>query len=72
MIDDVNNGQTVFYDFYTDEEKTQKPARANTGLFFFRGKPGAPFAIIAPGGGFSYVASVHEGSPYAAAISERG
>jgi hypothetical protein len=29
--------------------------------FFFRGKPGAPFAVIAPGGGFAYVASVHEG-----------
>jgi acetyl esterase/lipase len=72
MIDDVNSGQTVFYDFYTDEEKKQEPARSNTGLFFFRGKPGAPFAIIAPGGGFSYVASVHEGFPYAAAISELG
>jgi len=41
MIDDVNNGQTVFYHFYTDEEKKQEPARSNTGLFFFRGKPGA-------------------------------
>jgi len=31
---------------------------------FLRGKPGAPFAIIALGGGFAYVASVHEGFPY--------
>jgi acetyl esterase/lipase len=72
MSDDVNNGETVFYDFYTDEEKKQEPARSNTGLFFFRGKPGAPIAVIAPGGGFSYVASVHEGFPYAVAISLRG
>jgi hypothetical protein len=72
MIDAVNDGQTIFYDFYSNEEKKREPARANTGLFFFRGKPGAPFAVIAPGGGFSYVASVHEGFPYAAAISERG
>jgi acetyl esterase/lipase len=28
--------------------------------------------VIAPGGGFSYVASVHEGFPYAAAISREG
>jgi acetyl esterase/lipase len=72
MIDDVNNGKTVFYEFYTDVEKKQQPAKSNTGLFFFRGKPGAPFAVIAPGGGFSYVASVHEGFPYAVAISQRG
>lgn len=39
---------------------------------FFRGKPGAPFAVISPGGGFSYVASLHEGFPYAVAISKRG
>ena len=72
IIDDVNNGETVFYDFYTDEEKKREAAKANTGLFFFRGKPGAPFAVIAPGGGFSYVASVHEGFPYAVAISQQG
>jgi len=36
------------------------------------GKPGAPFAVISPGGGFSYVGSVHEGLPYAAAISKKG
>jgi acetyl esterase/lipase len=72
IIDDVNNGKTIFYEFYTDEDKKQQPAKANTGLFFFWGKPGAPFAVIAPGGGFSYVASVHEGFPYAVAISEQG
>ena len=72
MIDDAAAGRTVFYDFYTAAEKAAEPARRNTGLFFFRGKPGAPFAVIAPGGGFSYVASVHEGFPYAVEISERG
>ena len=41
-------------------------------MFFFRGKPGAPFAVIAPGGGFSYVGSVHEGFPYAVEISSKG
>jgi acetyl esterase/lipase len=41
-------------------------------LFFFRGRVGAPFAVICPGGGFSYVGSVHEGFPYAAEISGRG
>ena len=72
MIDDTSNGKTVFYDFYTGTQKQQQPSRDNAGLFFFRGRPGAPFAVISPGGGFSYVGSVHEGFPYAAAISKKG
>jgi acetyl esterase/lipase len=72
MIDDADGGQTVFYSFYSETQKKQQPEMANTGLFFFRGKPGAPFAVISPGGGFAYVGSVHEGFPYAQAISQKG
>lgn len=72
MIDDATAGRTVFHDVYTADEKEAEPSRRNTGLFFFRGKPGAPFAVIAPGGGFAYVASVHEGFPFAVEISKRG
>lgn len=72
MIDDATAGRTVFHDFSTAAEKKAEPARRNTGLFFFRGKPGAPFAVIAPGGGFAYVGSLHEGFPYAVEISSRG
>lgn len=72
MIDDVNAGKTVFHEFYTPADKQRDPSKAKTGLFFFRGKPGAPFAVIAPGGGFSYVGSVHEGFPYAMEISSKG
>ena len=55
MIDDAADGRTVFYRFYNDAQTQQQPAKGKTGLFFFRGRPGAPFAVIAPGGGFSYV-----------------
>ena len=72
MIDDVNDGRAVFYDFYAQREKSEDPTKSDTGLFFFRGRPGAPFAVVSPGGGFSYVGSVHEGFPYAAAISKQG
>lgn len=72
MIDDAGAGKSVFYRFYADADVQRDAARARTGLFFFRGRPGAPFAVIAPGGGFSYVASVHEGFPYAEAISQAG
>ena len=72
MIDDSSSGRTIFYDFYTTAEKGADPSLENTGLFFFRGKPGAPFAVIAPGGGFAYVGTVHEGFPYAVEISNQG
>lgn len=72
MIDDAAAGRVVFHDFYTTAEKEAEPSRRNAGLFHFRGNSGAPFAVIAPGGGFAYVGSVHEGFPYANEISERG
>ncbi len=72
MIDDAGDGRRVFYDFYTESQKRADASKRHAGLFFFRGKPGAPFAIIAPGGGFSYVGSVHEGFPYAVEINKRG
>jgi acetyl esterase/lipase len=72
MIDDASVGRTIFHDIYTTAQREAEPSRKDTGLFFFRGKPGAPFAIIAPGGGFEYVASLHEGFPYAVEISHRG
>ena len=72
MIDDASEGKIVFYDIYSQAQEQANPELAHTGLFFFRGKPGAPFAIIAPGGGFQYVGSLHEGFPYAAEIARSG
>jgi acetyl esterase/lipase len=72
MIDKANDGKTIFYDFYTEQEKQEDPTKESTGIFFFRGKSGAPFAIVCPGGGFSYVGSLHEGFPLAQRISELG
>lgn len=67
MIADIFAGQSVFYSFYADKRK-----RNETGLFYFRGKPGAPFAVICPGGGFAYVGSLHEGFPLAEVLSGKG
>ncbi|CAN7262337.1 alpha/beta hydrolase [Bosea sp. LjRoot9] len=72
LIDDADRGRQICFEIYTEDEKRAEPAKANAGLFFVRGELGAPFAIIAPGGGFAYVGSVHEGFPYAAAISQAG
>lgn len=72
LIDETIAGRTIFYDIYTDQQKQQDPAKRNTGLFFYRGNPGAPFAVVCPGGGFSYVGSLHEGFPLAQRIGELG
>lgn len=72
LVDDAGAGRRVFIDIYTPAEKERDPTKADTGLFFLRGRPGAPFAVIAPGGGFSYVATVHEGLPHALAINRHG
>jgi acetyl esterase/lipase len=72
MLEMSLEGETIFYDIYTEEEKQANPSRENTGLFFFRGEPGAPFAIVCAGGGWSYVGSIHESFPLAIELTEKG
>ena len=72
MLNETSNGTTIFYDIYSDEKKRSVSSKENTGLFFFRGKPGAPFAVICAGGGFSYVGSIHESFPLALELSKKG
>lgn len=72
MINEVTAGHAVFYDFYSEQQRQTDPDKKSTGLFYFRGKPDAPFAIICPGGGFSYVGSIHEGFPHALELSRKG
>lgn len=68
----VLDGQTVFYDIYTDAEKEADPAKKDTGLFFFKGTPGAPFAVCNAGGGFAYVGAMQDSFPHALELSKLG
>ena len=68
----ASNGETVFYDIYTDEEKAEDPAKEDTGLFFFKGTPGEKFAICNAGGGFAYVGAMQDSFPHALELSKRG
>ena len=68
----AEDGETVFYDIYSEEEKAADPAKEDTGLFFFRGDPGAKFAIVNAGGGFAYVGAMHDSFPHALELSKRG
>lgn len=62
MIDMRAEGQKLYHDL----------GRKDAGLFFFPGQRGKPFAIFCPGGGFSYVGSIHEGFPPALEMSRQG
>ena len=68
----AERGERIFYDIYTDEEKAADPSLEDTGLFFFRGNRGAPFAVTCAGGGFAYVAAMHDSFPHALELSKRG
>ena len=63
---------SVFLDIYTEEEKQANPQKRDTGLFFFRGNPGAPFALCNAGGAFAYVGAMHDSFPHALELSKLG
>lgn len=65
-------GERVFYDIYTDEEKAVDPVKKDTGLFFFKGRSGARFAVVNAGGGFAYVGAMHDSFPHALELSKKG
>ena len=68
----AEDGNQIFYDIYTDEEKAADPAKADTGLFFFRGNPGGKFAVLSSGMAFRYVGSIHDSFPQALELAKRG
>ena len=72
LLELSESGETLFYDIYTDVEKEEDISKENTGMFFFKGEEGAPFAIISAGGGFAYVGSIHESLPHALELSKNG
>lgn len=69
---DQQGQRQIFYPIYSQEEMAAHPSRRNTGLYFFKGKVGAPFAINNAGGGFYYVAGMQDSFPHALELSKRG
>lgn len=72
LVAEAEAGQQIFYPIYSDAEISADPSKADTGLFYFRGMKGAPFAIVNAGGGFAYVAALHDSFPQAEEISAHG
>ena len=72
MREKADAGEQIFYRIYTDEEIAADPWKADTGLFFFKGHPGAKTAICNAGGGFAYVGAMHDSLPHALELSKKG
>ncbi len=68
MLAQAESGKKIFYSIYPESD----PRSRDTGLFFFRGKPGAKFAICNAGGGFVFVGAMHDSFPHALEISKKG
>ena len=66
------DGKTIFYDIYTEDEQAADPDKADTGLFYFKGDPGAKFAICNAGGAFAYVGAMQDSFPHALKLSRKG
>lgn len=71
LYDEVKKRNQIFYPIYPKKRIKEKEELKDTGLFFFRDKKKAPFALILPGG-YSYKSLIHEGFPLALRISRAG
>lgn len=72
MREKADAGEQIFYRIYTDVEIAVDPWKADAGLFFFKGNPGAKVAICNAGGGFAYVGAMHDSFPHALELSKMG
>ena len=72
MIDDVNNGKTDLLRVLHRGREEGAADEVKHGPVLLSWEARSALCGHFPGGGFSYVGSVHEGFPYAVAISKQG
>lgn len=72
LAESAESGQQIFYPIYSEAEMNADPSKRDTGLFFFKGEPGAKFSIMNAGGGFAYVGTMHDSFPHALEVSKMG
>jgi hypothetical protein len=67
----VNDGNQVFYNIYTEEEMMKDASLKDVGIIYFRGDNNKPFTIHMAGG-WEYVGSIHDSMPQAYELSKLG
>ncbi len=68
----ADGGRPIYYSIYSQEEIADDPSKEYTGLFYFGGENGKPYAIMNAGGGFSYVGAMHDSFPHSLEASKHG
>lgn len=72
IVELVDAGEQFAYDFWDEAECIRDPTRRATKLFFFPGKPSAPFILVISGGGYQSVCHQMEGFPVAPELNDAG
>lgn len=71
-IDAAEAGMSEFISYYDAAAKAADPAKEDTGLLYYRTAENAPFALVAPGGGFTMLGVASSAYPYAKPLQEAG
>ncbi len=72
FLGEARNGKVQSLPIYTEQELARDPTRREAELLFLPGTPGAPYAIVVPGGAYFSVAISVEGLPVGAKLHEQG
>ena len=68
----AESGGSEFISYYDDAAKAADPAKEDTGLLYYKTAEGAPFVVVAPGGGFTMLGVASSAYPYAQPLQEAG
>ena len=66
------SGVSEFISYYDAADKAADPAKEDTGLLFYKTAEGAPFVVVAPGGGFTMLGVASSAYPYAEPLQKAG
>lgn len=65
-------GNPVFYDIYTEKEKSEDPRKEDISISFFLGDSDGKLAICNAGGGFAYVGAMLDNFSHKLELSKKG
>lgn len=72
LIEQKQEGETLVYPYYSEEEILTDESKRNANLLFIPGEKDKPVAFVMPGGGFNAWCAIAEGFPVARDLHEKG
>lgn len=71
-ISQTEAGQAEYLPLYSADEIAADPEKEDTGLMYYHTEDGAPFAVICPGGSFTFIGVASSGYPYVETLQKAG